>query len=57
MTFDRRTGLRYDRRARLRGGRRSGEVSKPWYLRRRLWLPVLSLVFVGWRRIVRRGRL
>ncbi len=56
MIGDRRTSLRYDRRARIRGGRRRGEPSKPWYLRRRLWLPVLSLLFVSWRRIVRRGQ-
>jgi hypothetical protein len=43
-----------DRRARTRGGRRDGDAKKPWYLRRRLWLAAVSLVYVGWRRITGR---
>ena len=40
-----------DRRARPRGGRRTNDQGKPWYMRRRLWLAVASIAFVGWRRI------
>jgi hypothetical protein len=40
-----------DRRANPRGGRRNTDVRKPWYLRRRLWLAVASLTFVGWQRV------
>jgi hypothetical protein len=54
MNDDRRATERTDRRARARSGRRNGEPSKPWYYKRRLWLAALSLVYVGWRRIVRR---
>ena len=28
-----------------------GDAKKPWYLKRRLWLAAVSLVYVGWRRI------
>ena len=51
MADNRRDTGRRDRRAVLRGGRRDGDHSKPWYLRRRLWLAVASLMFVGWRRV------
>jgi hypothetical protein len=40
-----------DRRANPRGGRRQTDTQKPWYLRRRLWLAVASLTFVGWQRV------
>jgi hypothetical protein len=40
-----------DRRARPRGGRRDADHAKPWYLRRRLWLAVASIAFVGWKRV------
>jgi hypothetical protein len=43
-----------DRRAHPRGGRRDGDVKKPWYLRRRLWLAAASIAFVGWRRVLGR---
>jgi hypothetical protein len=47
-----------DRRARPRGGRRGAEASKPWYMRRRLWLAAASVAYVGWRRLrqFRNGR-
>jgi hypothetical protein len=41
----------HDRRARTRGGRRDGDARKPWYMRRRLWLATVSLLYVGWRRV------
>jgi hypothetical protein len=50
---DRRTD-HTDRRARTRGGRRTDDAKKPWYLRRRLWLAAASLMYVGWRRMVGR---
>jgi hypothetical protein len=53
---DRRGGDRRDRRANPRGGRRDGDQKKPWYMRRRLWLAVASVAFVGWRRIRSLGR-
>jgi hypothetical protein len=43
-----------DRRAHSRGGRRNGEQTTPWYMRRRLWLAVASVTFVGWRRLRRK---
>jgi hypothetical protein len=52
VEYDRRTE-HSDRRARSRGGRRDGDAQKPWYLRRRLWLASASLLYVGWRRLVR----
>jgi hypothetical protein len=42
-----------DRRAYPRGGRRDGDQKKPWYLRRRLWLAIMSVLYVGWRRVRR----
>ena len=45
-----------DRRKRARGGRRDGDQKKPWYLRRRLWLAAVSLVYVGWRRVTGRPK-
>ena len=56
MTQDRRSIENRDRRAHPRGGRRHHDVRKPWYMRRRLWLAVASLAFVGWRRMRRLGR-
>ena len=56
MHENRRNGDGFDRRAHPRGGRRAGDRRKPWYMRRRLWLAVASLMFVGWKRIARRGR-
>ena len=53
---NRRTGEQQDRRKRSRGGRRDGDLKKPWYLRRRLWLAAASLVYVGWRRITGRAK-
>jgi hypothetical protein len=50
MQVERRTYDLLDRRARRRGGRRQRDDGKPWYMRRRLWLAVASLAFVGWRR-------
>jgi hypothetical protein len=44
-----------ERRTVARGGRRDGDQSKPWYLRRPLLLTVASLVFVGWQRVWRRA--
>jgi hypothetical protein len=43
-----------DRRANPRGGRRDGDAARPWYRRRRIWLAIASVTYVGWRRIVRR---
>jgi hypothetical protein len=51
---NRRNSDHQDRRARARGGRRESDQKKPWYLRRRLWLAAVSLVYVGWRRITGR---
>jgi hypothetical protein len=51
---DRRTGPRVDRRARTRGGRRDDDAKQPWWMRRRLWLGFASVMYVGWRRLVRR---
>jgi hypothetical protein len=45
-----------DRRANARGGRRDDDQKKPWYLRRRLWLAAVSLVVVGWKRLVGRSK-
>jgi hypothetical protein len=45
-----------DRRASRRGGRRTIDQPKPWYMRRRLWLAVASLAFVGWKRLSRVAR-
>jgi hypothetical protein len=42
-----------DRRARPRGGRRENDSSRPWYMRRRLWLAAASMMFVGWKRVRR----
>lgn len=52
---DRRFVTRVDRRARPRGGRRDGDAKSPWYLRRRLWLGIVSVAYVGWRRLSRRA--
>jgi hypothetical protein len=52
MADDRRQIVRRDRRAISRGGRRDNEhTNKPWYMRRRVWLAVASVVFVNWRRV------
>jgi hypothetical protein len=53
-TDERRREARVDRRVRPRGGRREDDSKKPWYLRRRLWLALASVMYVGWRRV--RGR-
>jgi hypothetical protein len=45
-----------DRRVRTRNGRRTGESGKAWYRKRRLWLAAVSLVYMGWRRIVNKTR-
>jgi hypothetical protein len=45
-----------DRRATPRGGRRTADQPKPWYMRRRLWLAVASVAFVGWKRLSRAAR-
>jgi hypothetical protein len=45
-----------DRRAIARGGRRDGDQTKPWYVRRPFLLATASLVFVGWRRLRALGR-
>jgi hypothetical protein len=50
---DRRIGDRNDRRAHPRGGRRDGERRRPWYVRRRVWLAVASVLYMGWRRVRR----
>jgi hypothetical protein len=50
---DRRTNDRADRRAHPRGGRRDGERRRPWYVRRRVWLAVASVLYMGWRRVRR----
>jgi hypothetical protein len=51
MNDDRRSENR-DRRRRPRGGRRPYDNrTKPWYMRRRLWLAIASLTYVSWRRM------
>lgn len=56
MHEDRRSENR-DRRKHPRGGRRPYDNrTKPWYMRRRLWLAIASLAYVGWRRMRRLGR-
>jgi len=52
---DRRADVRHDRRAVPRGGRRVADSGRPWYLRRRWWLAIVSVAYVGWRRVTRRG--
>ena len=32
------------------------DAKKPWYMRRRLWLATVSLLYVGWRRVRALGR-
>jgi hypothetical protein len=55
MDQDRRSENR-DRRRRPRGGRRPYDNrTKPWYMRRRLWLAAASLLYVGWQRMRRLG--
>jgi hypothetical protein len=55
MAQDRRSDNR-DRRRRPRGGRRPYDNrTKPWYMRRRLWLAAVSLIYVGWQRMRRLG--
>jgi hypothetical protein len=55
MEQDRRTDNR-DRRRWPRGGRRPYDNrTKPWYMRRRLWLAAASLLYVGWQRMRRLG--
>jgi hypothetical protein len=55
MDQDRRSENR-DRRRRPRGGRRPYDnTTKPWYMRRRLWLAAASLLYVGWQRMRRLG--
>jgi hypothetical protein len=49
--MDRRSTSARDRRVNSRAGRREGERRTPWYLRRRLWLAAVSVMFVGWRRM------
>ena len=56
MEQDRRAPVRMDRRARPRGGRRDHDAPRPWYMRRRAWLAIASLVYVGWQRVVRKKR-
>jgi hypothetical protein len=53
MSDDKRGSEHVDRRARPRGGRRDSDQSKPWYMRRRLWLAAASMMFVGWKRVRR----
>jgi len=53
MQAERRSYDPLDRRARRRGGRRQRDEGKAWYMRRRVWLAVASLAFVGWRRFAR----
>jgi hypothetical protein len=48
--------LSHDRRAHSRNGRRNGEHRVPWYRRRRIWVAMASLLFVGWRRVSGRVR-
>jgi hypothetical protein len=55
MVDNRRSTESRDRRARPRGGRRDQDQKKPWYMRRRLWLAAVSLIYVGWRRVTRQG--
>jgi hypothetical protein len=57
MTEERRSESRRDRRRRPRGGRRPYDNrTKPWYLRRRLWLAAASLMYVAWQRMRSLGR-
>jgi len=56
MKENRRDTESRDRRAKPRGGRRTKDVKKPWYMRRRLWLATASLLYVGWRRMRSLGR-
>jgi len=52
MTEERRSETQRDRRRRPRGGRRPYDNrTKPWYMRRRLWLAAASLLYVGWQRM------
>jgi hypothetical protein len=51
---DRRADARVDRRARTRAGRRTNDPKQPWYMRRRIWLALASVMYVGWRRLVGR---
>jgi hypothetical protein len=44
-----------DRRAHSRSGRRGAEAIVPWYRRRRIWVAIASLVYVGWRRFAGRA--
>jgi hypothetical protein len=53
MNDERRIVEQSDRRARPRGGRRTHDLQKPWYMRRRLWLAAASMVFVSWKRVRR----
>jgi hypothetical protein len=53
---ERRESSATDRRAHRRGGRRDGDARKAWYLRRRIWLALASVAFVGWRRVRALGR-
>jgi hypothetical protein len=56
MSEDRRSP-NHDRRKRPRGGRRPYDNrTKPWYMRRRLWLAAASLLYVGWQRMRTLGR-
>jgi len=50
MSDDVRVTERSDRRAVSRGGRREADPHKPWYVRHRLLLATVSLVFVSWKR-------
>jgi hypothetical protein len=51
MDDERRGTETRDRRAKSRGGRRSHDAKKAWYLRQKWWLAAASLAFVGWRRV------
>jgi hypothetical protein len=53
---ERRYGTAGDRRAHSRGGRRDGDSKRPWYVRRKFWLGIVSTMYLGWRRLVRRSR-
>lgn len=52
---DRRDSSRRDRRASRRGGRRTYDAGKPWWMRRRLWLAIATFGWVGWRRLRHHG--
>jgi hypothetical protein len=56
MEQDRRAPVRTDRRAHPRAGRRDHDARRPWYMRRRAWLAIASLVYVGWHRVVGKKR-